>query len=378
MSANISRMPMSCVLPPKTLRLCWTAMGLLLLAFVSGCASNKGAAPTEHVFFPPAPDEPRIQYLMSFGSEAELDGRGKFNTFIVGREKLLRPIWKPYGITATPGKLYVVDTMPHNLSITDLALSKLRYIRPAGNGAMKMPINVAVAKDGTIYVTDTERGQVIIFNSAGNYVSTLGTYGQDKPCGVAVDGERIYVTDLASHCVRVYSQSKCELLLTLPVDPTNNESKLYQPTNVAVDRKGRIYVSDTGGFAVQVYDAQGQHLRKIGELGLTLGNFALPKGVAVDQEQRLYVADASTGVIQLFDDEGRLLMYFGSPTGSTVGGTYLPAGLAVDYDNVGRFKRYVAPGYEIEYLIYVTNQAGPNKVSVYGFLKRKQAPPLAK
>jgi DNA-binding beta-propeller fold protein YncE len=353
------------------LHLCRAAIGLLLVAFSAGCVSNKGDAPTEYAFFPPAPDEPRIQYLMSFGSEADLSGRGKFNTFIVGREKLHRPIWKPYGITATPGKLYVVDTMPGNVSITDMALSRLRYIRPAGSGAMQMPINVAVTKDGTIYVTDTERGQVIIFNTAGNYAGVLGTHGKDKPCGIAVDDERVYVTDLAHSCARVYSQSTRELLLTLPTDPANPESRLYQPTNIAVDRKGRIYVSDTGGFAVQVYDAQGKHLRKIGELGLTPGTFALPKGIGVDREQRLYVVDAATGVIQLFDDEGRLLMYFGSPDGSSVGGTYLAAGLAVDYDNVGRFQRYVAPGYEIEYLIYVTNQAGPNKVSVYGFLKRK-------
>lgn len=366
---------MSGILPPKALRRCQATLGLLLLAFAAGCASKKSVALTEYAFFPPAPDEPRIQYLMSFGSETDLGGRGKFNTFIVGREKLHRPIWKPYGITATPGKLFVVDTTPCNVSITDLTLSKLRYIRPAGSGTMTMPINVAVAKNGTIYVTDTgskdRPGQVIMFNAAGNYVGMLGTHGKDKPCGIAVDDDRIYVTDLANSCARVYRQATRELLLTLPTDPANDESRLYQPTNIAVDRAGRIYVSDTGGFAVQVYDAQGKHLRKIGDLGLAPGSFALPKGIGVDREQRLYVADASTGVIQLFDDEGRLLMYFGSPTGSSVGGTYLPAGLAVDYDNVSRFTRYVAPGYEIEYLIYVTNQAGPNKVSVYGFLKQK-------
>lgn len=364
-------MTVSNVLLLKMLHRSQAALCLVLLAFGAGCASNQTAAPKEYSFFPPAPDEPRIQYLMSFGSEADLGGRGKFNTFIVGREKLHRPIWKPYGVAATPGKLYVVDTMPRNISITDLTKGKLRYLRPAGNGAMQMPINIAVAKDGTTYVTDTKRGQVIIYNAAGDYAGVIGTHGKDKPCGIALDADRIYITDLTNHCARVYSQATRELLLTLPTDPANGESRLYQPTNIAVDRTGRIYVSDTGGFAVQVYDAQGKHLRKIGDLGLSPGSFALPKGIGVDREQRLYVADASTGVIQLFDDEGRLLMFFGSPNGDQAGGTYLPAGLAVDYDNVSRYSRYVAPGHEIEYLIYVTNQAGPNKVSVYGFLKQK-------
>ena len=52
-------------------------------------------------------------------------------------------------------------------------------------------------------------------------------------------------------------------------------------------------------------------------------------------------------------------------------GLYLPAGLTIDYENVGLFQKYVAPGQQLEYLILLTNQVGPKKVSVYGFLKKK-------
>lgn len=376
MSATLIRMPKLIARWLECAAFAPAFVCLLLLAFAAGCASNKRSAPTEHAFFPPAPDVPRIQYLMSFSSEADLGGSGKFNTFIVGREKLQRPIWKPYGITTTPGKLFVVDTMPMNISITDFDKDKLRYIRPQGSGRMYMPINVAVAKDGTIFVTDTGGKQpllarVIIFNAEGNYIGTITETNKGKPCGIAVDDEKIYVTYQTNQTVEVYSLATREPLFSVPADTKDPEAKLFQPTNVAVDRTGRIHVSDTGGFDVQVYDAQGKHIRRIGDLGLTPGTFALPKGIAVDREQRVYVVDAATGVIQLFDDEGRLLMFFGNPGGDMAGGTYLPAGIAVDYDNVSRFKRYVAPGREIEYLIYVTNQAGPNKVSVYGFLKQK-------
>ena len=34
------------------------------------------------------------------------------------------------------------------------------------------------------------------------------------------------------------------------------------------------------------------------------------------------------------------------------------------------FSDLVAPGHELEYLILVSNQYGPNKVGVYGFLKQ--------
>jgi hypothetical protein len=56
--------------------------------------------------------------------------------------------------------------------------------------------------------------------------------------------------------------------------------------------------------------------------------------------------------------------------GVAPGDMYLPAKIKIDYDNVDVFAHRVAPGHELEYLILVTNQYGPNKVNVYGFLKQ--------
>jgi hypothetical protein len=139
---------------------------------------------------------------------------------------------------------------------------------------------------------------------------------------------------------------------------------------VAVDQKGRICVADSGGFTVKIYDAEGNYLQNIGDLGVTPGQFTLPKGIGTDREGRIYVVDAATPVVQLFDAEGRLLMWFGEPKSSGQAGLYLPAGLTVDYENIGLFQKYVAPGYKLEYLILLTNQVGPQKVSVFGFIKK--------
>lgn len=185
----------------------------------------------------------------------------------------------------------------------------------------------------------------------------------------ALDGKQ-YVTDLLNHYVRVYNKANHQLLFTVPRNSTNEASRLSGPTNVAVDQQGRIYVSDSRGFEAKIYDAEGNYLRTIGEQGVTPGQFTLPKGIAADREGRVYVLDAAAPVVQLFDAEGRLLMHFGQPATSGAGALYLPAGMTVDYDNAGLFQKYVAPGFKIEYLILLTNQAGPQKVSVYGFLKK--------
>ena len=339
-----------------------------VLSFAPGCATKK-PEPQNYIVFPPPPDEARLQYLMSFGSEGDLGGGTKFGQFLAGEEKIVRPIYKPYGLTIKQGKIYVCDTQAGSVIIADLARRKMRLLKPIGQAAMKMPISVAVDNDGDCYVTDTGRGQVLIYSKDGNLIEAVGKTGEMTPCGIALAGERLYVTDLKSHNVLVYNKANRQLLFSVPRSGTNASARLAGPTNVAIDSQGKIYVSDSRGFEAKVYDAEGNYLRTIGEQGVTPGQFTLPKGIGVDREGRVYVLDAAAPVIQLFDSEGRLLMHFGQPGTSGAGSLYLPAGLTIDYDNVGLFQKYAAPGVKIEYLILVTNQAGPQKVSVYGFIK---------
>ena len=352
-------------LPHLALTLATLATVLLL----SGCAT-KAPAPRQVVMFPPPPDEPRIQYLWSFGAEGDLGGRSRLSEFVVGEENVHRPIIKPYGVAIQNGKIYVCDTQAGNVSISDLKTRRLKYFKPAGQGALQLPVNIAVDDDGTMYITDTGREQLLVFSADGQLRYTLGQKGELKPSAVALTSDRIFITDMRTSAVRVYDKRTREQILSFPPKSDNPDQRLFQPTNLAIDSEGRIFVSDSGGFAVKIFDTQGNHLQTLGELGVTPGQFALPKGIGADRSGRLYVLDAAAPVIQLFDRDGSLLMFFGQPSKSGEGGLYLPAGLTIDYDHVAYFQKYVAPGYSLEYLILVTNQLGPKKVSVYGFLKK--------
>lgn len=339
------------------------------LMVAAGCATKK-PTPKNYIVFPTPPEEPRIQYLTSFGSESDLGGQGKFNQFVMGEEKVVRPITKPYGVAIKNAKIYVCDTQAGMVVIADMNKNKFRAVKPIGEAAFRVPINVAVDDDGTFFVTDVGRRQVLVFDKDAKLIEAMGARNEMLPCGVAVSGGRLYVTDMTNHCIRVYNKADRKLLFTAPRDTTDDKTKPFGPTNVAVDRQGKIYVSDSRGFAVKIYDAEGNFLRSVGDLGVTPGQFTLPKGIGADREGRFYVVDAAAPVVQLFDHEGRLLLWFGEPKSSGPAGLYLPAGLTVDYDNVGLFQKYAAPGYKLEYLILLTNQVGPQKVSVFGFLKK--------
>lgn len=372
------------------------AAGAALLLLAAGCATAPVTRPKEAVFFPPPPAVPRLQYLTSFSSEKDLGGGpGKFTTFIVGKEPPRKPIAKPYGVALQDGKLYVCDTGAAAIEILDLREKTLRYFAPGREGTLRTPVNIAVDHDGTRYVADTGRGQVVLFGADDRYLGAIGekvrgrtrahakvapqaepgpgdAVDEMKPTDVAIAGDRLYVSDLKNNRVRVYDKATREQMFTIPADPetADPESKLYAPVNLAVDAQRRLYVTDFGAFRVQQYDPDGKFLKSFGRLGDAPGEFARPKGVAVDREGRVFVVDAAAQVVQIFDPEGKLLLFFGEPEGSEVG-LNLPAKVAIDYDHVGLFQEYAASDFQVEYLVIVTNQYGGRKVSVFGFGRKK-------
>ena len=343
-----------------------------IMALTVSCATKPAAKPG-YTFFPLAPDEPRVQFLTAFSSDGDLGwNSSKLAEFVTGKGSAKNPLVKPYGIAIQDGKIYVCDTMKSAVEVFDFKQKRVHYLAPRGEGQVQMPINISIDADGTRYVADTKRSQVLIYRKDDQYVTAIGKKDEMKPSDVAVTTNRLYITDLKGHVIRVYSKQDRKLLFTIPRDPKSNERKLLSPTNLAVDEAGnRLIVSDTGAFAVHVYDLEGKLLRTVGEQGVAPGLFARPKGVAVDRSGLIYVVDAATQVVQMFDTEGRLLMFFGQPDAAVSGDLHLPAVVKIDYDNVNLFQAEVAPGHECEYLILVTSQVGGNKVNIYGFLKKR-------
>jgi DNA-binding beta-propeller fold protein YncE len=351
------------------------AIGLAGLVWMgAGCATTQKSAKQTIYFFPPPPDEPHFQYLTSFSSEKEFRGGTdrSFMNFVTGAAPLERDLAKPYGVAAHGNKIYICDTEFGAVIVLDLPTRRMHLFAAEGEGALKLPLNMTVDADGNCYVSDSERDQVVIFDKQENYVAAMGTVGEMKPRDVAVSADKIYVADLQKHCVRVFDKVTRAPLFDIPrgEDATNHSRQIFTPTNLALDSKGNLYVGDTGAFHVIVFDADGKYLRTVGEFGDGPGQFARLKGVAVDRDSRLYAVDAMSQVIQVFDESGRLLTWFGDPTASQATQN-LPAKVMIDYDDVNYFQSYVAPSFKVEYLVFVINQLGPHKVSVYGYGSKK-------
>ena len=358
--------------PPSPLRSLGFCTFVGILALLGGCATppppaKEAAGP---LVYPLPPDPPRIQYLATLDRATSVAaGRSGLADFVLGDDKKGEALMRPYGAALFEGKLFVADSRAPGIAAFDLVARKYSLFSGTGGGKMQQPINITIDADGTKYVTDTGRNQILVFARDDRFVTGFGEKGELKPVDTAIAGERLYVVDIQNHQVVVLDKRSGKRLFTFG-KPGSAPGSLYHPTNLALGPEGDVFVTDTGNFRISRFTADGKFVRTYGEAGQSPGTFARPKGIAVDRAGRLYVGDAAFQNVQIFNGEGRVLMAFGQPWDGTQG-LNLPAGVSIDYDNVAHFRRYAAPDFTIEYLILVVSQFGPNKVDVFGF-GRKQ------
>ena len=347
------------------------AAPLLVLALLAGCATPPPKAPVEKeaVFYPLPPDPPRIQYLATFANARDLGAQeSALANFIVGDDKAEEELRRPYGVAMREGKIYVADNRLSGLAVFDLHSKQFSVVSGSGAGRMQRPINVTIDADGTKYVTDTGRDQVLVYDRSDKFVAAFGDKGEFKPVDTAIIGERLYVVDIQHHEVWVLNKHSGKVLFKFG-KAGSGEGDLYHPTNLAIGPDGDIYVVETSNFRVSRFTTEGRFVSSFGQAGQGPGQFARPKGIAIDHAGRIYVGDAAFQNVQIFDRSGRVFMAFGQPRDGAPGALNLPAGIAIDYDDVGLFRHYADPKFALEYLILVVSQFGPNKVDVFGFGK---------
>lgn len=353
-------------------------LGALCLAaavLLASCAAPPKAvtAAPQPAFYPAPPDPPRLQHLATFDSARSLAApRSGLADFVLGRDKGGDALSRPYGAALFEGKLHVADSRAPGIVTFDLVGQRYSVFSGSGTGKMQRPINLTIDADGTRFVTDTGRNQVLVFDREWRFVAAFGEKGDFRPVDIAIIGDALYVVDIQHHQVAVLDKRTGRERMRFG-KPGSEPGALYHPTNIAVGPRGDLFVVETGNFRVSQFTPSGDFVRQFGEAGQSHGRFARPKGIAIDRAGRMYVSDAAFQNVQVFDSAGRVLMSFGQPQDDAEG-LNLPAGVSIDYDNVELFRRRAAPDFDLEYLVLVVSQFGPNKVDVFGFGRKRGVP----
>ena len=92
-----------------------------------------------------------------------------------------------------------------------------------------------------------------------------------------------------------------------PPRPAIN-GEFRQPTDVAWDSEGNIFISD--GYVnsrIAKYDKNGDWVKQWGQAGKGPSEFNTPHSIAADAQGNIYVADRGNRRIQVFDPDGKFL-----------------------------------------------------------------------
>lgn len=246
---------------------------------------------------------------------------------------------QPYGVAVdSKGRVYVGDTFVAAIFIFNTETKEVTFLRNGHEAAFRNIIGIAIDDTDRLFVADAGMHQVSVFSPQLKLESTFGADDLKRPSGIAIDSENrfAYVVDTGNETVFVYDADNFKLLRKLggPAKKLNDDdpATFAKPTNVALDKDGNVYISDTLNNRVQIFDADGNFISMFGKAGDGPGTFQRPKGVAVDTDGHIWVVDASQCNVQIYDKEGHLLAFFGYG-GGLPGQFGLPAGIAIDKNN---------------------------------------------
>jgi uncharacterized protein (TIGR03437 family) len=243
-------------------------------------------------------------------------------------------------IVAPNGSIYIADT----------SNSRIRVIGPdgtiqtvAGTGTgLSGPRDVAVDAAGNLYIADTNNGRIRrVAHGQLTTIAGSGLFGYQgdegpavnaafaSPRGVAVDGQgNVYVADTINNRVR---EIAIDGTITTIAGGANAGfsgdgrpavlAALTQPTSVAVDSTGNVYVADTGNDRIRRIGTDGiiTTIAGTGTSGFTgdggpaiAAELNEPESVAVDRLGNVYIADTGNDRIREVSAAGVITTVAGS------------------------------------------------------------------
>lgn len=161
------------------------------------------------------------------------------------------------------GRLYVVGVNSSEVIVLDSAGNYLHNITPEDEFlGVKEPasiISLTIGRDGRLYFLSEARGRVFVYDKDEQFLYKFGQKGGDRgklarPRGIAVDdqGKRVYIVDYLRHSVSVYS-IKGDFLYEFGGKGYGRGWFLY-PTDICIDGWGRLLITDTFNHRVQVFE----------------------------------------------------------------------------------------------------------------------------
>lgn len=230
------------------------------------------------------------------------------------------------------GNVYVSDTQKGEIiKLSPAGQVIATYGKPGlGAGSLKWVDRIRIDANGNMYLVDEEAG--ISAPGTGHLLKLspdgklLARWPIDHTLGLALDSQgNIYLPNYQSNTVEKLSPNGTRLATWYGA----GQVAFKAPEDLAVDAEGNIYVVDTINERIVKLSPDGHPLAEWGKFGNAPGQFENPEGVAVDVQGNVYVADGGNERIEKFSSSGQFLAQWGTK-GTGRGQFYDPFDIAVD------------------------------------------------
>jgi DNA-binding beta-propeller fold protein YncE len=179
---------------------------------------------------------------------------------------------------------------------------------PAGEHFIE-PAGVAVNSKGHIFIFHRGKHPLMEFDQSGKFLRSIGDDLFVTAHMLRIDAhDNIWTTDIGAHVVlKLSAEGRILLALGRMRIPGDDVLHFNQPTDVAWDRDGNIYVTDGyGNSRVLKFDKYGRVLSGWGMKGTGPGQFDTPHTIVIDGD-RVYIGDRENARIQVFSLNGQFL-----------------------------------------------------------------------
>jgi DNA-binding beta-propeller fold protein YncE len=218
-------------------------------------------------------------------------------------------VGKPVGLGIHPdGRLFVADTHYSRVLVYSRDGELLGSFGEEGTGAgqMQLPTDVAIDKDGYLYVSEYQgNDRITKWSPSFEYVTAFGEEPIEgerlkRPAAMAFDHEQtLWVADACNH--RIVHFSRDGRVLGHFGSLGREAGDLRYPYDLCITPDDKILVCEYEGCRLQWFDHQGTSLRSWGTSGWRLGELRTPWGVTIGERDRIYVLDSLNSRVQIIE-----------------------------------------------------------------------------